>query len=183
MKKLKIITILAIFCVLFYQGLPIRPAKAFEFDPNQIITDNELYDYKSLDLAAIAEFLDNQPGVLKNYYTLDYLGQNRLAAEIIFNAAHAYKVNPKWILATLQKEQSLVTNPAPAQRDFDWAMGYAVCDSCSTDDPQVAMFKGFGTQIDRATWRIRYYYENPEKFNFRVGQMYSIDGQDVMMFN
>ncbi|MCX6745190.1 MAG: hypothetical protein NTX82_06750 [Candidatus Parcubacteria bacterium] len=183
MKKSKLITILAIFCLIFWQGLKVNPANAFEFDPNDIITDNELYDYDAMDLAAIQEFLENQTGVLNTYYANDSHGNSLLAAEIIANAGLEYKVNPKWILATLQKEQSLVTNPLPSQRDFDWAMGYAVCDSCSKDDPQIAMFKGFGMQIDRATWRIQYYYENPEKFNFRVGQIYSIDGRDVMMFN
>lgn len=183
MKNLKIITILFLFTLLGGYNLSPKLALAFEFDPNDIINDRELNDYASMDLPAIQDFLNNQAGVLKNYYTADYLGQNRLAAEIIYNAAIAYKINPKWILATLQKEQSLVTNPLPKQRDFDWAMGYAVCDSCSTDDPQVMLFKGFGTQVDRATWRIRYYYENPQKFNFHVGQMYSIDGRDVMVLN
>ncbi len=162
---------------------PLGAAKAFEFDPADIISDGELNDYESMDLSAISEFLNNQDGILKNTVTADNLGISRMASEIIYNASQSYKINPKWILATLQKEQSLVTNPGPSQRNIDWAMGYAVCDSCSTDDPQVAMFKGFGTQVDRGTWRIRYYYDHPTDFNFLPGKVSTIDGQVVVPLN
>lgn len=183
MKKTKIITIFAVFCLIFIQSVPIGPVFAFEFDPNEIITDNELNHYDSMDLPAIQEFLNNQNGILGNLRVLDSYGIERYAAEIIYNAALAYHINPKWILATLQKEQSVVTNPLPTQKNIDWAMGYAVCDSCSTDDPAIAKFKGFGMQVDRATARIRYYYDHPEQFNFRVGQLYNVDGRDVLLFN
>lgn len=162
---------------------PFSLARAFDFDPNDIVSDGELQDYKSMDLTAIQEFLNNQDGILKNLSTIDAFGSQRLASEIIYNAAQTYKINPKWILATLQKEQSLITNPNPSQKNIDWAMGYAVCDSCSIYDPQVALFKGFGIQVDKATWRIRYYYDNPEKFNFLPGKLCQIDGQPVIPNN
>jgi len=183
MKITKITAFLAIFIILFFQILGIKPAQAFDFDPNDIISDNDLQDFDTMDLASIQEFLNNQNGVLKNYQTLDNLGIIRSAAEIIYNAAQTYKINPKWILATLQKEQSLITNPSPSQKNIDWAMGYAVCDSCSTDDPALVMFKGFGIQVDRATYRIRYYYDHPNEFNFKMGKLCSIDGQDVLPYN
>jgi len=183
MKKIKIITILALFCLLISQGLGVKPALAFDFDPNQIITDDDLNDYNSMDLAAIQEFLNNQDGVLKNYSTIDVMGVQRSAAEIIYNAAMAYIINPKWILATLQKEQSLITNPNPTQRDLDWVMGYAVCDDCTTDDPDIQKFKGFGMQVDKAAARVRYYYDHPAQFNFQMGKLVSIDGRDVLPFN
>ena len=136
-----------------------------------------------MDLAAIQEFLNSHKGILKSYSTLDAFGIERSAAEIIYKAALTYIINPKWILATLQKEQSLITNPNPTQRDLDWAMGYGVCDDCTTNDPEIQKFKGFGTQIDRATARIRYYTDNPSKFNFQVGKLALVDGRDVLPFN
>lgn len=174
-----------IFLVVFFSSIlaPQGQVLAFEFDPNDIISDNELTDCESMDLPAIAEFLNNQDGILKSLVTADYFGNQKLAAEIIYNAAQTYQINPKWILATLQKEQSLVTNPTPSQRNIDWAMGYAVCDSCSTDDPQVAMFRGFGTQVDRGTWRIRYYYDHATDFNFLPGKVSTIDNQMVVPYN
>jgi hypothetical protein len=83
----------------------------------------------------------------------------------------------------LQKEQSLITNPNPTQRDLDWAMGYGICDDCTTDDPYLQKFKGFGMQVDRASARIRYYSDNPDKFNYRTGQLVTIDGKDVIPTN
>jgi hypothetical protein len=183
MNRNKIVTILAVFCLFLSQGLAIRPALAFDFDPNQIISDNELNDYNSMDLADITQFLIGQPGNLMSLRTKDAFGIERSAAEIIYNASQAYKINPKWILATLQKEQSLVTDTAPTQGDLDWAMGYAVCDSCSKDDPALQKFKGFGAQVDRATARIRYYYDHPQEFNYQMGKLCSIDGRDVLPFN
>jgi len=185
MKISKIITILAILNLALtpFTFLKNRTALALEFYPNEIISNTDLLDYNSMDLVAVSEFLNSQSGVLKNYRTLDVYGIERLAAEIIYTAAQTYKISPKWILTTLQKEQSLITNPSPSQYNLDWAMGYAVCDSCKVTDPQVAIYRGFGIQVDRATWRVRYYYENPEKFNFQVGKMYNISGRDVLIYN
>lgn len=183
MKTIKFLTILNLFVFAIFPVFPQESASAMEFEPNDIISDGELQDYSTMDLAAIQEFLNNQNGILDNFQSADNLGIARLAAEIIFNASQTYKINPKWILATLQKEQSLVTNPSPSQKNIDWAMGYAVCDSCSTDDPALAMFRGFGMQVDRATYRIRYYYEHPDEFNFKMGKLSSVDGSDVLPFN
>jgi hypothetical protein len=176
-------TIGVILFLILFAFSPIKPALAFDFEPSDIISDGELQDYKSMDLSAIQEFLNNQNGILKNYITADYAGAQKLVSEIIYNAAQTYKINPKWIIATLQKEQSLITNPTPSTKNLDWAMGYAICDSCSIYDPQVAMFKGFGVQVDRATWRIRYYYDHPDEFNFKQGKVCTIDGQIVIPDN
>ena len=182
MSKIKL-SLLIIMLISWANLLSVDFASAMEFEPNDIISNSDLQDYDSMTQESIQEFLNNQAGILKNYHAIDYFDIEKTAAEIIYNAAQAYKINPQWILATLQKEQSLITNPSPTQYNQDWAMGYGVCDSCSVDDPALQLFKGFGNQVDRATWRIRYYYDNPEKFNFHVGQLYSIDGRDVMIFN
>jgi hypothetical protein len=183
MKYTKIITFLAIVCLLVSQNLVVRPAFAVEFDPNQIITDDDLNDFDSMDLVSIQEFLNNQSGILKNYQSFDALGVSRSAAEIIYNSALTNIINPKWILATLQKEQSLITDPNPTQRDLDWAMGYGVCDDCTTDDPYLQKFKGFGMQVERASARVRYYTDNPSQFNFQVGKSMNVDGQNILPYN
>src|SRR5665213_1546631 len=45
------------------------------------------------------------------YATYYACGQRPSAAQIIYSAAQAYGINPKAILATMEKEQSLVTTP------------------------------------------------------------------------
>lgn len=179
----KLLLFLFIGMLIFSPFYPLKQVLALDFNPNEIISNYEMQDYLSMDLHDIQRFLDNQNGVLKNYITENHLGKKKSAAEIIYQASQDHKMSPKWILATLQKEQSLITNPSPSQYNIDWAMGYAVCDSCSVEDPKVQLFKGFGMQVDRAAKRVRYYFDHPWEFNFRVGQMYQIDGRDVLVYN
>ncbi len=92
------------------------------------------------------------------YYS--HCGQNISAAQIIYDASQAYSINPQDILATLEKEQSLVTEPAPNPNDanavadyqasLNCAMGY---ESCSSN------YVGFFTQVDNGAWQLRYDYE------------------------
>ncbi|MEK9131225.1 MAG: hypothetical protein AAB429_03890, partial [Patescibacteria group bacterium] len=95
------------------------------FDPNYIISDEEMTDYASLDVDGIQRYLDR--GYLGDYTTEDLDGETRSAAEIIWNAAQNYQLSPKFILGMLQREQSLVDDDDPSQTQLDWAMGYAVC--------------------------------------------------------
>ncbi len=133
-----------------------------DFNPHFIISDSELQDYNSWTSADIQNFLDSKGSYLRQYTTTDVSGAQKTAADIIYDSAQTYKINPKYVLVTLQKEQSLITDDAPSARQLDWATGYAVCDSCSREDPKVAKHKGFGKQIDDAAGVMRWYYENKD---------------------
>lgn len=133
------------------------------FNPNLIITDSEMQDCQALNRSEISDFLDDQASYLRNYKTADASGTQKYAADIIYDAAQTYQINPKYILVTLQKEQSLVTDDSPTQKQLDWAAGYGVCDDCSMSDPKVQKFKGFGKQVDNAAGIIRWYYNNTGK--------------------
>lgn len=124
------------------------PAKAFAFDPDYIISDWELTDPFSLDRNQIQAFLDR--GYLGDYYTEDANGDMRYAADIILMTAQNVGISPKFLLVLLQKEQSLIEDDDPSDRQLDWATGYAVCDSCSKDDPAIQRWKGFGKQVNSA---------------------------------
>lgn len=181
MNKQKNIKFYRVFAVITIFSLLISatPVKAYEFDPSFILSNDDINDGQSMDLNEIQSFLSQQDSFLANYITQDVDGINRFASEIIFNATRANSINPKWILVTLQKEQSLVNSTSPSQGQLDWAMGYAVCDDCSKDDPGIQKFKGFAKQVDRAAARIRYYQDNPSKFNFTAGMTAVID--DVLV--
>jgi D-alanyl-D-alanine endopeptidase (penicillin-binding protein 7) len=144
--------------------LPISSTLAqAEFNPSHIISDAELQDTKTWTRDDVQKFLDSKASYLKNYETVDIDGAQKKAADIIYDAALRYQINPKFLLVTLQKEQSLVMDDSPTQKQLDWATGYAVCDSCSMDDPKVQKFKGFGPQVDNAAGVMRWYYENTDK--------------------
>ena len=124
--------------------------------PNMILGDGDI-ELGSLNLAGIQAFL-SEKGTLGHYRTNDIDGVEKPASEIIWRVSTPYKINPRYLLALLQKEQSLVEHPSPSQRQFDWATGYGVCDSCSKDDPGIQDFKGFANQLEWAAKQHREKY-------------------------
>jgi len=70
---------------------------------------------------------------------------------IIKEACLENNINPRWVLATLQKEQGLIEGDAIPQR-MQYAMGYGV-----TDSGVRAGVEGFTWQIRQATTRMREY--------------------------
>lgn len=90
-------------------------ASAATFDPLNIISDETLRAGTSMSQADIQAFLIAQNSVLKDYKAAEG-GPNGLhsavvkpAAQIIAEASRYWNVNPKLVLATLEKEQSLIT--------------------------------------------------------------------------
>ncbi len=74
---------------------------AADFNPNSIITDAELQDYESLGRSEIRTFLANRNSALTEMIIPDYEGKNRYVSDIIYNASHEYKINPKYLLVSL----------------------------------------------------------------------------------
>ncbi len=154
---------------------------AVEFNPQFIISDEEMQSTANWSLGDVQKFLEDRGSYLSTLRTEDLNGQIKSAAEIIHQTALAYQINPKYILVTLQKEQSLVTDDAPTQKQLDWAAGYGVCDSCSLSDPNVLKFKGFGKQVDNAAGIIRWYYNNSDRsFVKKKDQNTTIDNQIII---
>ncbi len=126
--------------------------QAGSFNPHRIISDDDLTDYGRMSTAGIQNFLERQGGILATYSTTDVDGINRSAAEIIYNTSYRYRLNPQFILATIQKESSLVTGSNTNL--LDWVLGYGVCDGCS----KPSKYKGFARQLDAAGDKIRNSY-------------------------
>ncbi|MEK7648387.1 MAG: hypothetical protein AAB400_00525 [Patescibacteria group bacterium] len=146
------------------------------FDPNTIIPDSDFFRTDEMSVPDIQLFLEQKGSALQSYRTLDSDGVVRSASEIIYRAGTTHGINPKVLLVLLQKEQSLIENPNPTQYNYDWATGFARCDSCSPNDPIVAAYKGFGTQVAKAAWRKWYYTTHWNEFAARPNQTLLIDG-------
>lgn len=103
------------------------------------------------------------------------------ASKIIYNVSQWYGMNPQVVLATLQKEQSLVTNPNLNQYGLDWAMGYGVPDSGNRDYSK----QGFAIQVDWATWQLKYNMVNANARTkvspYYTGSTINIDGTPVTL--
>jgi len=152
-----------------------KPILAISFDPNYLISDHEFVDCQNATKDDVVNFLKQKRGALASYFTTDIDNQIKHAGEIIYNAAQRYQINP-WVLVTiLQKEQTLVTSPVIKSTQYDFATGFA----CYDDGRTVSRFSGFTVQVDRATWRLRYFLEHPWEFTYRLGQVYKVNGVRV----
>ncbi len=125
------------------------------FNPHYIISDQDLFDYNSLNLGQIQKFLTDKGSTLTVYK--DPI-TSMLAADIIYRAAQDYQINPKYLLALLQKEQSLIESISRSDKHYDWATGFGICDNCSMNDPLLLKFKGFFNQVIWAAKIIRTKY-------------------------
>ncbi len=165
--------ILAIL-LLFSTTLPFpQSATAAEFNPNFIISDEEILNANAMSVEDIRRFLQSKPGILKNYIVevniKDEPFRRVPAAEFIYERAVKNGINPKFVLVLLQKEQSLITNPSPSQRDLDFATGYGCPDGGRCSE----RWRGFSKQVNSAILQFKDYMENPQNYRFQVGQTYT----------
>ncbi|MFC5338897.1 hypothetical protein ACFPII_10335, partial [Leucobacter denitrificans] len=104
-----------------------------------------------------------------NAYCAAYSGSTKeTAANIVAKVGKACGISQRVLLITLQKEQSLITDPWPNEQQYFLAMGYACPDSgpggtanCDTTQG------GFFQQVYRAAWQLKVYKANPDSFNYR----------------
>ena len=135
---------------------PTFAAKAETF-PNYIISDKEMTDSSAMNLLQLQNFLMRK-GVLAGYIAPDTDGIVKTAAEIIWRVSRDFSISPKFLLALIQREQSLIEDPSPTLKQYDWATGFGVCDACSKDAPDVVVWKGFAKQVESAAKQIRNRY-------------------------
>ena len=127
--------------------LPHLTLAAGIFNKNFIIADEEFFNSDGMTLAEVQKFLESKNSALAHYVATDVDGALRTAAEIIWRTGITFNINPKFFLVLLQKEQSLVEAKNLTQYQLDWATGYARCDSCSQDHPDIQDVKGLAGQI------------------------------------
>lgn len=147
----KICAILLLLFLLFAY-IPKISGETLAFDKNFLISDEDFTDFNSMNLIEINDFLFQQGTVLPFYQE-----NGETAAQIIFNAAQKYKINPKVIIATIQKEESLIAATTYNQHALDYAMGY--------HKPST-----FATQVDNGTNLLRYAFDiKASEYGWEVG--------------
>jgi len=176
--KPSILTLLVIFSVFL---APSSVFAAAEFNPNFLISDEELQDWQSMNVSDIQSFLEDKGGYLATLRIEDYVGKKRSVADIIYQAAKMYEINPKYALVKLQKEQSLITDKSPSQKKLDGATGYGITDGCGWTCDTYLRNKGFGKQLDSAVGIMRWYYDhkNSESWIKQEGKTYTVSGEAI----
>jgi hypothetical protein len=195
--------LITLFLFLLIAPLPALAQVAIDpkFNPNNIISDDEFFDYSSMSTQDIQGFLQNKNSYLANYITTSAYGTTESAAEIIYDASnnnydcsgvtlsanptemerqqkckHITTINPKLLLILLQKEESLIEDDSPSQTHLDWATGYGISDgmlSCSPFD-KCYKYKGFGKQVNSAALQFLAYVNESDNYTYKIGQSYTI---------
>ncbi len=94
------------------------------------------------------------------------------AAQIIYNAAQQYGINPQVLLVLLKKESAgpLTADSWPLKSQYRYSMGYGCPDSgpgySANCDGQKS---GFYKQVNYAAWQLKYYKDHPNDYRYRIG--------------
>ena len=159
-----------------------------QFIAGDIIDDSQFFTKTAMTQAQIQAFLSGQVPSCSNSSCLSvvrltttskaadkycnaYQGAaNETGASMIYKVQVACGISAKVILATLQKEQGLVTSKAPTTSMIAHAMGFLCPDTAPCDSGAAGLF----SQVYGAARQFQIYRLNPSYFNFHAGQTASI---------
>ena len=107
-----------------------------------------------------------------DYYENPLTGQNNYsknenpsgsisAAQIIYNYSKQFNINPQVIIATLQKENGMITDEWPTPKQFSESMGFGCPDNVAPGAPACdPSYGSFSAQIYQAARHFRGYLDN-----------------------
>ncbi len=197
LKNKYLFTLLLIFPIMLFFTIIKIPKTYAQTQFNgttYLISDSAFQASGTMTASQIQNFLVNEGSGLASFSTVENCssttvpaddsagyscGISEPASQIIYDAAQNYSINPEVILATLQKEQSLITTPNPTSSQLNYAMGYGCPDSGNCYDP------GFFAQIDNATWQFRYDIEaiNGQNYQGYTASQYPCTGSPPTYYN
>ncbi|HXH26337.1 MAG TPA: hypothetical protein VNG90_00410 [Candidatus Acidoferrum sp.] len=122
---------------------------------------------------------------LKDYYENTSNNQNNLtqndgqaapipagaisSAQIVWNAAQQYSINPEVLIVIIQRESGLITDDSPLSIQYQAAAGYNCPDSGPNHSIVCSGYQGFYNQVENAAWQLRAYANNPNNYNYVTG--------------
>jgi hypothetical protein len=137
------------------------------FDAGRIIDDVVMANSQSMNVTQIQSFLNSKVPICDNWgvngststsrrdyfisksYPLpitclkDYTENNKSSAQIIYDTAQEFSINPQVLIVLLQKEQGLVTDDWPDPTQYKSATGYG----CPDTDVCDSQYYGFTNQL------------------------------------
>ncbi len=170
--------------LLLFSALPVRAA---DTDAGYVLSDDDLTD-TNVPAGFSQQFLEAHGGAISKMTFTDLDGTQKKPGDIIDYYGKASGVNPRFLLALIQKEQSLVEDRNPSKCQIDWAAGYGRPDGSTCDDPNWQRYRGFASQIINAAAFVRFIYDKANAgatrtFGYFPGVAATIDGQRVVPAN
>ncbi|MDA3803326.1 MULTISPECIES: hypothetical protein [Clavibacter] len=198
-RRSRLIACLAVWAVALGVGLvgtgvvggPAEPAQAAsgaDFDPGMIISDAKFFDGAVMSQRDVQTFLQARvPRCASGYVCLtNYVqdtpardGDSRCsslqasrmsAADVVYWVGRACGVSQAALLVLLEKEQGLVTDSTPTDRQFRSATGYGCPDTAACD----STYYGFFNQVYNAARQFKVYQSTPTRWNYQAGRVNTI---------
>ncbi|MFC4243521.1 cell wall-binding repeat-containing protein [Gryllotalpicola reticulitermitis] len=159
-----------------------------QFQPGAIISDAAFFNGSAMTQAQIQTFLNSKEPTCSNSSCLSILkttttskaadslckayqgASNETTAAILYKVQVACGVSAKVLLATLEKEQGLVSSTGPTAGALQTAMGYA----CPDTAPCNTAYYGIFNQLYNAAHQFQNYRANPSYFNFAANRTSNI---------
>jgi len=168
----------------------VRTADLSKFNPGSIISDAVFFDSSTMSEAQIDQFLRSKVSSCRAGYTClkDFRqntttraadtycrggyqgGNNESAARIIYKVSQGCGINPQVLLATLEKEQSLVSHTWPSEYRYRAAMGQGCPDTAACD----TRYYGFQNQVYGAARQFQIYAEGKHFTWYAPGKTWNI---------
>lgn len=169
---------------------PASAANAADFDAGNIISDDVFFNGSAMSSGEVQNFLngavprcDPKYVCLKGYVAstptrgavagrcATYQGSAReSAADIIAKVGAACGISQKALIVLLEKEQSLITDSWPSDRQYRSAMGFGCPDTADCDSE----YYGFFNQVYAAALQFKNYAANPTRWNHVAGRVNAI---------
>ena len=109
--------------------------------------------------------IENGKFVCLSQETFEYNGVKQTAAQVIYEAARDYRINPQVLLVLIEKEQSLVSDTWPNSIQYRSATGFGCPDTAECD----SKYYGFRNQVRHAAKLFRDVLDGGYT-NYPVGQ-------------
>lgn len=114
----------------------------------------------SAPFRCLRDYMENPSNGQSNYGTNTTPAGAISAAQIIYNYARQFNINPQVLLVTLQKENGLITDEWPTPKQFVQAMGFGCPDNIAPDAPACdPQYGGFSAQVYQAARHFRGYID------------------------
>ncbi|MCC7288966.1 hypothetical protein IT414_01055 [bacterium] len=161
--------------MVLFGAQPSHAANAGDFQAGRIIDDAVFTNKSAMSVSDIQNFLNSKVPVCDTYHPAgpsaqgaqppwiclkNYSEGGRSAAQIIYDAAQTYSINPRVILVTLQKENGLITDTWPYPWQYRTAMGFGCPDGAPCD----AQWYGFTNQVNQGARHFRGFFDNSLSF-------------------
>ena len=120
-------------------------------------------DYHDAPYVCISKYYENPTTHKTNFDTNAQPEEGMIsAAQIIYNAAHEYSINPQVLLVMLKKESYVWGDMWPLKNEYNTVMGYG----CPDNAPCDSAYFGFYNQVMKAAWQLKYYKDHIYSYGY-----------------